>query len=77
MEETETLTARENLILRNESCVLRSLTLLSALLSPQGGEEGRGGKAGKKNKKREKLNSELCLCDSVVVLLQQTQILDM
>lgn len=44
MEETETLRARENLILRNESCVLHSL---SALLSPQGGEEGRGGKAGK------------------------------
>ena len=78
MEETETLTARENLILRNESCVLRSLTLslLFSLLREEKREEV--AKLEKKNKKeREKLISELCLCDSVVVLLQQTQILDM
>ena len=76
MEETETLTARENLILRNESCVLRSLTLslLFSLLREEKREEV--AKLEKKIK-REKLNSELCLCDSVVVVLQQKQILDM
>jgi len=41
MEKTETLRARENLILRNESCVLRSLTLslLFSLLREEKREE--------------------------------------